>query len=1575
MISDASNHRIRTISPAGTISTVAGTGVQGFTGDGGVATAARVANPWGLWVSPSGSVQFVMDNNRIRSFTIGGTITTTAGDGTWGATAGTGGPVDAATFDTPHGMAIGPDGSIYVAEQLGHVVRRIAPDGTVTLIAGTGVSGYAGDGGAAVSARLSCPRDVALGPDGSLYIAEECNHRVRRVSPGGTITTFAGNGTAGFLGDGGPASAARINAPRGVTVAADGTVFIADTGNHRIRRVTPAGVITTIAGTSIGFSGDGGPATAAQLSGPYQLALRGTDVIFADTNNNRIRRIDASGIITTIAGTGSTTVNGDGGPATAAGLGTPMGVVVAPDGSLWVPLTTGRVRRIDASGTISSILGSQAASSPMEGVPAMLAQTSRISDIVFRADGTPVMSDPFVSTITQLVPPPGSVSDVVLAGTTADTATVSWTPPTNPPFPITGYEVTVDPPVRTQVTGNTATLLDLHAGFTYQVTVRARVGRATTGAATATVSMPANPDEVRPDVVQVAGALVTGDSMPAATANIVDADGIAEDPDGNLYVSSLEQIWRISPDGVATVIAGDGPPGTGIIGFSGDGGPARNARFLRARGLAWRDGVLYIADNGNHRVRAILPDGTITTIAGNGTTTWTGDGQQALANGLNSPNDVAFDPTGRLVVTLGSAQRIVRIEADGTVTSIAGTGVKGTTASGGQATAANLDNPGGIAVGPDGRIWFTEIDGRRVRSIAPDGTLATVAGNGTTGIGGDGGLATAAQLSWPWDVALDATGAVLISDSNRLRRVGPDGIITTIAGTGGGLHEPLVGPATTVDLPALRHVIGRADGSIVMNDLSVGRTIELRDGTLRLIAGDGEPELIEGADALQNPMGGSNSFTVTDTGDLLVAIENGYEVRRIRLDGTITRYAGTGTPGYLGTEPVPPGPATQYGFLNPIGIIDDGAGGAYIGDRVRVIHVDAAGQQTVVAGNGGWTLDPNDGIGGPATSARFGHVRALALDDLGRLYISDSAQFAIKRIELDGTLTLVAGTGVQGYNGDDRPATTATMREPTNLEFDAQGRLWFSDRQNHRLRMIDHDGIIHTVAGTGIAGVDADGLPATESRLNEPYGFAFVGNRVIIANYGGNRISAIEADGTLRTVAGTGVKSWFPETASPLGDPLTTMVSGPVAVEALPSGAIIWTEWETRRMRAIPGVLDPVASLTITDEQGSTATHDADVDLRSGERLVATSEPPASIAVNGTQITLTGVATAQPYTVTVRVVDRVSTSAPVTVTVSTTDAPVLGDVGVGVGATTPTISAIVTPNGLPTRVDVHVVDGTDATAFGRRVGGIDAIDGGAPRSVAMPLIGLRPGQTFTVRVEATNAVGTVTADVTITTPDAPVAPNPPSGTPSPPAPQDAVEVTPAPADATSSPTDPPASVTPSRPTTTGPVVSIAPPTSSGGDRRPSTTAPDDEQASLSPPVVRHEPGNGIIITGLAPGSELVLTGADLDAEVRVTVGSSGELTIDEDDLRARLGVGSHRIELVGTGQDGSSVAHVLTIVIEAPATPSVTDTTTTATTIAVTESRRPTSRSTLWIIFAAVGAVAAAVVVWTSRRRGTRLRT
>ena len=393
MIADTSNQRVRKVNSAGIISTVAGNGLTSFSGDGGPATYAQLHTPYGVAVDGDGNV-FIADsgNNRVRKVTLSGVISTIAGNGMEGSS-GDGGPAISASL-SPNGVAVDMAGNLFIATS--GRIRKVSPSGIISTVAGGGFGGFGGDGGPATSAHLGFVESVAVDTAGNLLIADYDYGRIRRVDLSGIISTLAGMGNGGFSGDGGPATSALMIGPLDVSTDQSGNLFIADSQNNRIRKVTPSGIISTVAGSNSGFtgnaafSGDGGPATEALLSDPHGVTVDGDGNLFiADTRNHRIRKVTPSGIISTVAGTGDAGFSGDGGSAAAAQLNFPTDVIVDSKNNLFVadnlnlrirkltPVTESRTFSIrdrggvslKTSGTETAVMTGYASIQPNIGLP------------------------------------------------------------------------------------------------------------------------------------------------------------------------------------------------------------------------------------------------------------------------------------------------------------------------------------------------------------------------------------------------------------------------------------------------------------------------------------------------------------------------------------------------------------------------------------------------------------------------------------------------------------------------------------------------------------------------------------------------------------------------------------------------------------------------------------------------------------------------------------------------------------------------------------------------------------------------------------------------------------------------------------------------------------------------------------------------------------------------------------------------------------------------------------------------------------------------------------------------------
>lgn len=651
---------------AGEITTVAGSVVPA--GDAAATGLVPVS------VASDGATLLVVDSlyRVVRRVDPGaGTQVVVAGSGESGDD-GDGGAATAARFSSPAAAAPDGSGGFYVVDSGAHKIRRVSSGGTITTVAGTGTAGYSGDGSTATAAQLSAPKGVVADGSGGFYVADSMNHRVRHVSAGGTITTFAGTGTAGYSGDGAAANLAQLNTPVAVAVS-EGSVYIADQSNAAVRKVDAGGMITTVA-------------AAPDLEAPAGLAAAAGGVYVSDRDNSRVLSVTDTAV-TVVAGTGVSGYSGDGGPPAAATF-SGLGGIAELNGSVYVADTgNSRVREIAA--TVSTVAGNGAGASGNGGL-ARNAQFASPRSVAVDAAGSVYVAD-FTASQLRRISPAGVVSAFAGTGEAGD----------------------------------------------------------------------------------------DGDGGPASAAHLQRPAAVAVDAAGNVFVadSTANRVRKVSTTGTISTVAG-----TGTSGSSGDGGPATSATLNRPNGLAFdATGRLYIADSANNRVRRVASDGTITTVAGSGTSGFSGDGGAATAAKLTSPVAVAVAADGSFYIADSANDRVRRVDAGGTITTFAGNAVPpgdpADVGDGGPATSAYLYSPRGLRVDADGSVLIADAGNSRVRRVDTGGTITTVVGSSATGFAGDGGAATAAALTFPTAIARKANGDLLVADTStrRVRSVAAGG--------------------------------------------------------------------------------------------------------------------------------------------------------------------------------------------------------------------------------------------------------------------------------------------------------------------------------------------------------------------------------------------------------------------------------------------------------------------------------------------------------------------------------------------------------------------------------------------------------------------------------------------------------------------------------------------------------------------------------------------------------------------------------------------------------------------------------
>jgi sugar lactone lactonase YvrE len=635
-----------------------------------------------------------------------------------------------------------------------------------------------------------------------------------------------------------------------------------------------------------------------------------------------------------------------------------------------------------------------------------------------------------------------------------------------------------------------------------------------------------------------------GDNGLATKSSVGTPTNLAADGNGNLFISDFvhNRVRKVDAGGTISTVAGNGSPG-----FFGDGGPAINAQINVPAGLAAdAHGDLFFADLNNNRVRKVDANGVITTVAGNGTVGFSGDGGPATnaALGFTNPKDnpgpapyLAVDPAGNLFIADIFNFRIRKVDTSGLITTVAGS-TRGFSGDGGPAVQAQFSFLAGLAVDSKGNIFIADAGNDRVRQVDAKGIIKTIAGTGLASFGGDGGPAINAFLNGPVGLALDAAGNLFIVDESngRIREVNTLGIINTVAGNGNEAFSGDGGAATSASL--------------------------------------NRPE----------------DVAVDSQGNLYIADSLNFRVRKVDLSGIITTAAGTGEPNFSGDG----GPATSAVLDHPLGVAVDGAGNIFISDtendRVRkvfgsgIINTVAGGTPEVqfprglsvdVAGNvffgaadsqGNFSVQKLDISGGLTSLAGiFLNVGDVTVNSTDVLFVGESC---IQKLAGGNGITVagICSSQVRGFSGDGGPATSARLNFPAGVDLDSAGNFYIADSGNNRIRKVDTNGIINTVAGNGDATFAGDGGLATSASLNLPNGVRIVGNELFIADTGNHRIRRVNDHGVITTVAGDGREGFSGD-----GGPATSAsLDAPFAVAVDTNNILFIADTNNSRIRKVP---------------------------------------------------------------------------------------------------------------------------------------------------------------------------------------------------------------------------------------------------------------------------------------------------------------------------------------------------------------------------------------------------------------------
>jgi sugar lactone lactonase YvrE len=812
LVADTGNHRIRRIDgTTGIITTVAGDGVAGSSGDGGVATSARLRAPTGLARAPAGDV-YIADtgNHRVRRVdAFSGTITNVAGTGAAGGS-GDGGPALAATLADPSGLAFEPDGGagrLHIADAANHRIRVVdLAGGDIVTEAGSGMVDFTGDGGGPLAASFRYPVGVAVAAGGDLCVVDTFNQRIRCVRDG-VISTAGGNGRERATGDGGAALSASLQEPRFIAEGPDGALYIAEHGGHQVRRVDPTmRAISVVAGTgSPGDGGDGGPATAARLSSPRGLVIDGDGaLLIADVGNHRVRRVDpVTGTISTYAGTGEFGFTGDGVDAASTRLAAPGGLARAPDGDLLIADSLNyRVRRVDAvTHLITTVAGDGTPGAGGDGGPATSAQLSFFHDVAMNPAGELFIADTSNHRVRRVVLD-GTISTV--AGTGA---------------PGAGGDGGAG--VAAQLSSPHGLAVDVDGALLIADTFNQRIRRLVVGGA----------------ITTYAGSTYGfgGDGEAPALATFRNPFGVRVMTDGRVLIADTDGPLIREIDAarsrVVTVAGPVDPPGPG---------PIEAATFVDPHAVVVTTGAVFVAGGDSERVQRLRDDTQLVEAVAGGYPAYPPHPTLARFQfGLGHVGGLAYDATAGVLYVAATDQHTIRaftvVDPDDVTTwtsaVIAGASFSPGFADG-AAASARLRSPTGLYLDEAaGALLIADTGNHVIRSLdLAAGTVATIAGTPSTlGFFGDGGAATDALLYGPRAVTrCPGSGDLYVADTDnhRLRRVqAGSGVITTVLGDGVAASSGQGAPAADFPIDAPMGVACDAAGNVLATSRTAVRLL------------------------------------------------------------------------------------------------------------------------------------------------------------------------------------------------------------------------------------------------------------------------------------------------------------------------------------------------------------------------------------------------------------------------------------------------------------------------------------------------------------------------------------------------------------------------------------------------------------------------------------------------------------------------------------------------------------------------------------------------------------------------------